>query len=78
MLMLVATERVVIGRCAEGIVVFSDPCTHKGFSHGRSSDRLRGSVPWHGSQFNTSTGRVIAGPGEVYIQPQAQQQPKAA
>lgn len=77
-------ERVVVARCSEGIVAFSDHCTHKG---GPLSD---GAVvgcavqcPWHGSQFDVHTGRVIAGPakekikvygielkqGEVYISP---------
>jgi hypothetical protein len=57
MLVHVGNERVVIGRCAEGIVVFSDPCTPKGFSHGRSSDRLRGSVPlaWFPIQYEHRT-----------------------
>ncbi len=45
--------------------------------------RLYGAVPWHGSQFDIRTGRVVAGPaqekievysikisdGEVYVQP---------
>jgi nitrite reductase/ring-hydroxylating ferredoxin subunit len=48
--------------------------------------------PWHGSQFDTHTGRVIAGPagskievyeteirgGEVYVRPKSEEQPKAA
>jgi len=55
--------RVAVGRCSEGIVAFSDQCTHKG---GPLSDGvLMGCAvqcPWHGSQFNVTTGEVIAGP----------------
>lgn len=92
MLVHVNNERVVVGRCAEGIVVFSDHCTHKG---GTLADGVligcTVQCPWHGSQFDTHTGRVIAGPaknkiavyetdiraGEVYIR-QRKEQPKAA
>ena len=83
----VGTERVVIGRCSEGLFAFGDSCTHKG---GALSDgALVGCTvqcPWHGSQFDMRNGRVIAGPakdkikiysietrnGEVYLKlPQA-------
>ena len=93
MLVHVGNERVVVGRCAEGIVAFSDHCTHKGGS--LADGVLIGCTvqcPWHGSQFDTHTGRVIAGPaknkvdiyniqiraGEVYIQPPPKRRPKAA
>lgn len=84
MLAVVGTERVVIGRCSEGLFAFSDHCTHRG---GPLSDgALVGCTvqcPWHGSQFDVRTGRVVAGPaqekigiyaievrnGEVYVQP---------
>jgi nitrite reductase/ring-hydroxylating ferredoxin subunit/uncharacterized membrane protein len=80
----VGGERVVVGRCSEGLFAFSDHCTHRG---GPLSDgALVGCTvqcPWHGSQFDIRTGRVVAGPaqekvetyateirgGEVYIQP---------
>lgn len=80
----VGTERVVVGRCSEGLFAFSDHCTHKG---GPLSDgALVGCTvqcPWHGSQFDIRSGRVVAGPaqekiniysidiknGEVYVQP---------
>ena len=93
MLVRVADERVVVGRCPEGIIAFSDHCTHKG---GPLSDgALVGCTvqcPWHGSQFDVHTGRVVAGPaknkidiytteirgGEVYVKPQRDQAPKAA
>jgi len=68
MLVRVGSERVVIGRCSEGIVAFSDHCTHKG---GPLSDgALAGCTvqcPWHGSQFDVRTGRVVAGPAHHQI-----------
>jgi len=93
MLVHVGNERRVIGRCADGIVAFSDHCTHKGGS--LADGALIGCTvqcPWHGSQFDIHTGRVIAGPaknkvdiydieiraGEVYIRHRAKQEPKAA
>lgn len=83
-LVIAGTERIVVGRCPEGIFGFSDRCTHRG---GPLSDgALVGCTvqcPWHGSQFDINTGRVVAGPaqekiktypievrnGEVYLQP---------
>ncbi len=77
-------ERIAVGRCSEGMFAFSDHCTHRG---GPLSDgALVGCAvqcPWHGSQFDVRTGRVIAGPaqhkiktyqieiraGEVYVKP---------
>lgn len=93
MLVTVGTERVVIGKCSEGIVAFSDRCTHKG---GPLSDgTLAGCTvqcPWHGSQFDVHTGRVVAGPAgsritnyevairsnEVYVSPRALPESNAA
>jgi nitrite reductase/ring-hydroxylating ferredoxin subunit len=84
---------VVVGRCPEGMIAFSDHCTHKG---GPLSDgALVGCTvqcPWHGSQFDVHTGRVVAGPakskiqiyetevrgGEVYVHPKNVEEPKAA
>jgi uncharacterized membrane protein/nitrite reductase/ring-hydroxylating ferredoxin subunit len=84
MLLHVGGERLALGRCPDGVFAISDHCTHKG---GPLSD---GAVigcavqcPWHGSQFDVRTGRVIAGPatyqvktydvevraGEVYVKP---------
>jgi nitrite reductase/ring-hydroxylating ferredoxin subunit/uncharacterized membrane protein len=80
----IGKERVVVGRCSDGLFAFSDHCTHKG---GPLSDgALVGCTvqcPWHGSQFDIRTGRVVSGPaqekiklysvelrnGEVYVQP---------
>jgi len=65
----VAGTRLAVGRCAEGIVAFSDRCTHKG---GPLSDgALVGCTvqcPWHGSQFNVHTGKVVNGPAEERIE----------
>ena len=84
LLATIGTERVVVGRCSEGLFAFSDHCTHRG---GPLSDgALVGCTvqcPWHGSQFDVRSGRVVAGPaqekikiystkifnGEVYVQP---------
>jgi len=84
MLARVGSVRVVIGRCNEGVFAFSDHCTHKG---GPLSDGALVSCivqcPWHGSQFDVRSGRVVAGParhkidtfeieirkGEVYVSP---------
>ncbi len=78
----IQNERIVVARCSEGMVAFSDHCTHRG---GPLSDgALVGCTiqcPWHGSQFDVRSGRVVAGPakdkittypieiraGEVYI-----------
>lgn len=69
MLVHVGLERIVIGRCSNGIVAFSDRCPHKG---GPLSDgALVGCTvqcPWHGSQLDCRTGRVIAGPADAPIQ----------
>src|SRR5215813_14103748 len=84
MLAKIQNERVVVARCSDGMVAFSDHCTHKG---GPLSDgALVGCTiqcPWHGSQFDIRSGRVVAGParekiktydieiraGEVYVKP---------
>jgi uncharacterized membrane protein/nitrite reductase/ring-hydroxylating ferredoxin subunit len=84
MMAIVGDEHVVVGRCPDGYTAFSNHCTHKG---GPLSDgALIGCTvqcPWHGSQFDVHTGRVVAGPaehkihtyrvdargGEVYVSP---------
>src|SRR5919201_2494098 len=68
MLAHIAGERVVIGKCAEGITAFSDHCTHKGGS--LADGVLAGCTvqcPWHGSQFDIHSGRVVSGPAEYKI-----------
>jgi uncharacterized membrane protein/nitrite reductase/ring-hydroxylating ferredoxin subunit len=67
-LAVIQGARVAVGRCPEGMVAFTDHCTHKG---GPLSDgALIGCAvqcPWHGSQFDVLTGRVINGPAEDRI-----------
>ncbi|HET7186039.1 MAG TPA: DUF2231 domain-containing protein [Terriglobales bacterium] len=85
--------RVAVGRCSEGIVAFSDRCTHSG---GPLSDgALIGCTvqcPWHGSQFNVHTGGVESGPakdaieifdaevrdGQIFVRPRRAQEKRAA
>ena len=68
MLARIGGQRVVVGRCQTGIVAFSDHCTHRG---GPLSDgALVGCTvqcPWHGSQFDVHSGRVVAGPAGTKI-----------
>jgi uncharacterized membrane protein/nitrite reductase/ring-hydroxylating ferredoxin subunit len=68
MLAKIQGARVAVGRCPEGIVAFRDQCTHKG---GPLSDgALVGCTvqcPWHGSQFDVHSGRVVAGPADERI-----------
>jgi uncharacterized membrane protein/nitrite reductase/ring-hydroxylating ferredoxin subunit len=95
MLAKIAGERIALGRYGDGLFAFADRCTHKG---GPLSDGVlvgcTVQCPWHGSQFDVRTGRVVAGPaekqiriyqvevraGEVYlsIETAAEQRPKAA
>ena len=69
LLATVGTERVVVGRCPEGFFAFGDSCTHRGgpLSDGALVD-CTVQCPWHGSQFDIRTGRVVAGPAEEKIE----------
>jgi uncharacterized membrane protein/nitrite reductase/ring-hydroxylating ferredoxin subunit len=69
MLAEIAGTRIAVGRCSEGLVAFSDHCTHKGgpLSDGALVD-CTVQCPWHGSQFNVQTGRVVNGPAEERIE----------
>lgn len=68
MLVRISGERIAIARSTDGLFAFSDHCTHAG---GPLSDgAIVGCTvqcPWHGSQFDCRTGRVIAGPAETQI-----------
>jgi nitrite reductase/ring-hydroxylating ferredoxin subunit/uncharacterized membrane protein len=61
-------ERIVVARTEDGLEAFNDRCTHKG---GPLSDGalICGTVqcPWHGSQFDVKTGRVVCGPAKEAI-----------
>lgn len=67
-LLHVGGRRVVLARTEEGYVAFDDRCTHRG---GPLADGalICGTVacPWHGSQFDTGTGAVKAGPAKQPI-----------
>lgn len=69
MLVDMAGTRIALGRCPDGVAAFRDRCTHKG---GPLSDgALVGCTvqcPWHGSQFNVHTGRVVNGPASHAIE----------
>lgn len=67
-LLHVGKLRIALGRTEKGYVAFSDYCTHKGASLADGS-LICGTVqcPWHGSQFDTTTGAVKAGPAEKEI-----------
>jgi nitrite reductase/ring-hydroxylating ferredoxin subunit/uncharacterized membrane protein len=58
-------QRIAVGRTESGFAAFDDRCTHKG---GPLSDGVLicGTVqcPWHGSQFDVTTGQVKCGPAE--------------
>jgi len=56
-------RRLVLARTERGYVCFEDRCTHRGGSLAGGTLTC-GTVqcPWHGSQFDTVTGAVRAGP----------------
>jgi nitrite reductase/ring-hydroxylating ferredoxin subunit/uncharacterized membrane protein len=63
-----AGKRIAVARTEAGYAAFDDRCTHRG---GPLSDGalMCGTVqcPWHGSQFDVSTGEVKCGPAEEKI-----------
>ncbi|MCD6063838.1 MAG: hypothetical protein K0R82_1749 [Flavipsychrobacter sp.] len=61
-------KRIVIGKTEDGFVAFDDRCTHRGGTLAGGS-MICGTVqcPWHGSQFNVTTGEVKAGPARTKI-----------
>ena len=58
-------RRIVLARTEDGWVAFDDRCTHRGGSLADGA-MICGTVqcPWHGSQFDTRTGAVRAGPAK--------------
>jgi uncharacterized membrane protein/nitrite reductase/ring-hydroxylating ferredoxin subunit len=64
-LLHINNERIVLGRTESGYVAFNDRCSHKGGSLAGGA-MICGTVqcPWHGSQFDCSTGAVKAGPAK--------------
>jgi nitrite reductase/ring-hydroxylating ferredoxin subunit/uncharacterized membrane protein len=65
-------KRIVLARTEKGYTAFDDRCTHKG---GPLADGAlaEGSVtcPWHGSQFDVTTGAVKSGPAQhpIHVYP---------
>jgi uncharacterized membrane protein/nitrite reductase/ring-hydroxylating ferredoxin subunit len=61
-------KRIVLGRSEDGYVAFDDGCTHAGGSLA-GGVMVCGTVQclWHGSQFDTATGKVQAGPAKKSI-----------
>lgn len=61
-------KRLVLARTDEGYTVFDDHCTHRGGSlaGGVLIDRTVQCL-WHGSQFDTLTGKVSCGPARKAI-----------
>lgn len=67
-LLHVGGRRIVLGRTEDGYVAFDDSCTHRGGSLA-GGVLICGTVQclWHGSQFDTATGKVKAGPARAKI-----------
>jgi len=68
MLLRVNDQRIVLARTEDGFAAFDDHCMHRG---GSLADGVLicGTVqcPWHGSQFDVSTGAPKAGPADRAI-----------
>jgi uncharacterized membrane protein/nitrite reductase/ring-hydroxylating ferredoxin subunit len=64
----IGIKRIVLGKTETGYVAFEDRCCHKGGSLAGGA-MICGTVqcPWHGSQFDCSTGEVKAGPAKDNI-----------
>jgi len=67
-LLRIGANRIVLARTEAGYVAFDDRCTHKGGSLADGA-LVCGTVqcPWHGSQFDVSSGEVKQGPAEKKI-----------
>ena len=67
-LLRVGDKRIVLGRTENGFVAFDDHCTHRGGSLAGGA-MICGTVqcPWHGSQFDVTTGAVKSGPAKQGI-----------
>jgi uncharacterized membrane protein/nitrite reductase/ring-hydroxylating ferredoxin subunit len=67
-LVRVGSKRIVVARTETGYVAFDDRCTHRGGSLA-GGVLICGTVQclWHGSQFDTATGAVKAGPADKSI-----------
>lgn len=63
-----AGKRIVLAKTEKAYVAFDDRCTHRGASLAGGM-MICGTVqcPWHGSQFDCTTGAVKAGPAKESI-----------
>lgn len=60
--------RIVLARTESGFVAFDDRCTHRGGSLADGALMCATvQCPWHGSQFDVSTGAVRSGPAQEAI-----------
>ena len=61
-------RRIVVAKTETGFAAFSDHCPHRGGSLAGGA-MICGTVqcPWHGSQFNVTTGDLKAGPAKEKI-----------
>jgi nitrite reductase/ring-hydroxylating ferredoxin subunit/uncharacterized membrane protein len=68
-LLRIGDRRIVLARTEDGYVAFDDHCPHRGGSLAGGS-MMCGTVqcPWHGSQFDVTTGAVKAGPADRGIE----------
>jgi uncharacterized membrane protein/nitrite reductase/ring-hydroxylating ferredoxin subunit len=67
-LVVVDGKRIAIARTETSWVAFDDRCSHKGGSlAGGAMICSTVQCPWHGSQFDTVTGAMKAGPGKEGI-----------
>ena len=60
---VVLGEAVLVGNIGDKLYAVSDSCTHRGGA--LSKGELDGNIvicPWHGGQFEITTGRVVSPP----------------
>jgi nitrite reductase/ring-hydroxylating ferredoxin subunit/uncharacterized membrane protein len=67
-LLRINERRIVLARTDDGYCAFNDGCSHRGgpLSDGALACKTV-QCPWHGSQFDVTTGQVKAGPAESAI-----------
>lgn len=67
-LLHIRDKRIVLARTEDRYVAFDDRCTHRGGSLAGGSTMCNVvQCPWHGSQFDLTTGAVKAGPAKEGI-----------
>lgn len=67
-LLHVKDKRIVLARAEDRFVAFEDRCTHRGGSLAAGSTMCNTvQCPWHGSQFDLTTGEVKSGPAKEGI-----------